>query len=228
MKVMAFNGSPRKNNGNTVALLKSALQGARSNGAETELVHLYDLDFSGCISCFSCKRLSRKQDGVCAIQDDLAPVLDRIKEADALILGTPVYYGAESAATRSFLERLCFPYLKYSKDGRSLFPRRIHTAMIYTMNVPDPMLQPMGYDRMFAMTQGMLQSHFGPCEVLLSTDTLQYDDYDKYEAEIFDKDAKRERHAKVFPGDCRRAFELGVRMASGEVPDPKPMPWHTK
>jgi multimeric flavodoxin WrbA len=226
MKVMAFNGTPRKKKWNTVTLLNNALQGAQSNGAETELVQLYDLKFSGCISCFSCKRLSRKVDGVCSVQDDLTPVLDRVKEADALIIGTPVYYGAESAATRAFLERLCFPYLKYSKDGRSLFSRRINTAMIYTMNSPDLMLPQIGYDRMFAMTQMVLRMHFGACELFLSTDTLQYSDYDKFEAEAFDKNAKRQRHAKVFPDDCRRAFELGVRIASGEVPEPDPIPWH--
>jgi len=225
MKVMAFNGSPRKKKWNTVTLLNNALQGAHSTGAETELVQLYDLKFSGCISCFTCKRLSRKKDGVCSVQDDLTPVLDRVKHADALIIGSPVYYGAESAATRAFLERLCFPYLKYSKDGRSLFPRRINTAMIYTMNAPDQILQRIGYDRMFAMTQMTLGMHFGACELLLSSDTLQYSDYDKYEAEAFDKNAKQQRHTKVFPDDCTRAFALGVRMASGKVPDPKPMPW---
>jgi multimeric flavodoxin WrbA len=225
MKVMAFNGSPRKKKWNTVTLLNNALQGAQSNGAETELVQLYDLKFSGCISCFSCKRLSRKKDGVCSVKDDLTPVLDRVKQADALIIGSPVYYGAESAATRAFLERLCFPYLKYSKDGGSLFPRRINTGMIYTMNAPDQILQRIGYDRMFAMTQMTLGMHFGACELLLSSDTLQYSDYDKYEAEAFDKNAKRQRHTKVFPDDCTRAFALGVRMASGKVPDPKPMPW---
>ena len=57
MKVMAFNGSPRKKKWNTVTLLKSALEGAASVGAETELVQLYDLDFSGCMSCFSCSSL---------------------------------------------------------------------------------------------------------------------------------------------------------------------------
>jgi len=53
MKVIAFNGSPRKTKWNTVTLLENALEGAKSVGAETELVQLYDLSFSGCISCFS-------------------------------------------------------------------------------------------------------------------------------------------------------------------------------
>ena len=222
MKVLAFNGSPRKKKWNTITLLDNALQGARSAGAETELVQLYDLSFSGCISCFSCKKLSRKEDGVCAVQDDLTAVLDRVKEADALIIGTPVYYGSESAATRAFLEPLCFPYLKYAKNMQSLFPRRINTAMIYTMNVPEEMLQPMGYDWLFNKTKMMLERHFGACELLLSTNTLQYNDYNQFESEIFDKEAKVKRHAEVFPEDCKRAFELGVRMASGKNPELNP------
>ena len=54
MKVIAFNGSPRKN-WNTAMLLEKALEGAKSEGAETELIHLYDLNYNGCISCFACK-----------------------------------------------------------------------------------------------------------------------------------------------------------------------------
>ena len=61
----------------------------------------------------------------------------------------------------------------------------------------------------------MLEMHFnGSCELLLSTDTLQYSDYDKYESEMFDKEAKARRHAEVFPRDCERAFEMGIRMGS--------------
>lgn len=216
MKILAFNGSPRKKNWNTVTLLEAALQGSRSVGADTELVHLYDLRFSGCISCFHCKKRNRKTHGVCAVQDDLSQVLDRIRDVDALIIGSPVYYGTESASTRAFLERLCFPYLNYSKEMKSLFPRRMNTAMIYTMNVTHEMLEAMHFDKHFDLTRQMLAMHFGACALLLSTDTLQYDDYDKYESEMFDKNAKTKRHAEVFPRDCERAFELGVSMASGE------------
>ena len=213
MNVMAFNGSPRKKNWNTVTLLNNALEGAASAGAETELIQLYDLNFSGCISCFSCKKISREKDGVCAVQDDLTSVLDRVRNTDALIIGTPVYYGAESASTRALLERLCFPYNKYSKDRKSLFPRRISTALIYTMNVGQELLGTLGYDRQFSITKTALQRHFGTCELLLCTDTLQFDDYSRYESEMFDREAKIKRHAEVFPEDCRRAFDLGVRVA---------------
>jgi len=220
---MAFNGSPRKTNWNTVTLLKHTLEGAASAGAETELVQLYSLKFSGCISCFSCKKISRTEDGVCAVQDDLTPVLDRVRNADALIVGTPVYYGSESASTRALLERLCFPYHKYSKDGKSLFPRRINTALIYTMNVNEDWLKMAGYEQHFGLTRMTLQMHFGACEVLVSTDTLQYSDYDKYESEMFEAKSKVTRHADIFPKDCKRAFELGIRMTSGQVQESEPM-----
>lgn len=218
MKVMAFNGSPRKKQWNTVTLLEKALEGAASAGAETELVQLYDMSFSGCTSCFGCKSLSRKADGICLFKDDLTPVLERVQNADAFVIGTPVYYGTESASTRALLERLCYPCNKYSKDVTiSLFPKRIPTGLIYTMNADEEFKKALGYDRQFGLTRTVLERSFGACELLLSIDTLQYSDYDKFESEKFDKEAKLKRHAEVFPEDCKRAFELGVRLASGKI-----------
>ena len=77
MKVVAFNGSPRKT-WNTAQLLEKAMEGLASGGAETTLVHLYDLDFKGCKSCFGCKLKGAKSYGKCAIQDDLTPVLAQV------------------------------------------------------------------------------------------------------------------------------------------------------
>ena len=214
MKILALNGSPRKKKWNTATMLENVIKGAQSAGADTELIHLYDLKYSGCISCFTCKKIDRNENGVCAVQDDLTPVLQRVKECDALVIGTPVYYGSETASTRALLERLFFPYLKYAKDMSVLFPRRIKTGLIYTMNVPDSWLEPFGYDKRFEATRSQLERYFGPCELLLATDTMQYSDYDKYESEMFDKAAKIKRHEEVFPQECRKAFELGVRLAS--------------
>ncbi len=212
MHVIAFNGSPRKTKWNTVTLLNKVLEGAASTGAQTELVQLYDLRFSGCISCFSCKRLHRKVDGLCAVQDDLTQVLHRVREADALVIGSPVYYGTESAATRALLERLCFPYNRYAKDRTCTFPRRIKTALLYTMNVTNEMIGPMGYDKHFSLTQSTLERHFGPCELLLATNTLQYSDYSKYESELFDVTMKTMQHDQLFPRTCEQAFQLGQRL----------------
>lgn len=74
MKVLAINGSPRKT-WNTATLLKKALEGAASQGAVTELVHLYDLTYKGCTSCFACKMIGGPSNGRCAMQDELRPIL---------------------------------------------------------------------------------------------------------------------------------------------------------
>jgi len=90
MNVLAINGSPRKH-WNTAMLLNKALEGAASQGAETELIHLYDLNYKGCISCFACKLKGGNSYGKCAYQDDLTTVLEKIETADAVILGSPIY-----------------------------------------------------------------------------------------------------------------------------------------
>jgi multimeric flavodoxin WrbA len=112
MKALAINGSPRKT-WNTATLLKKALEGAASQGAETELIHLYDLNFKGCTSCFACKLKGGKSYGHCGFKDELSPILDKIPQIDVLILGSPIYFGAITGELKSFLERLIFPYYVY-------------------------------------------------------------------------------------------------------------------
>jgi len=107
MKIVAINGSPRKT-WNTATLLNKALEGAASQGAETQLIHLYDLNFKGCISCFACKTKGGKSYGQCAVQDDLTPVFKSIEEADAILLGAPIYLGRISGMMGAFFERLLF------------------------------------------------------------------------------------------------------------------------
>ncbi|MBU0968550.1 MAG: flavodoxin family protein [Proteobacteria bacterium] len=211
MKVMAFNGSPRKK-WNTATLLEKALEGAAAQGAETRLVHLYDLDYKGCISCFACKTRGGKSYGTCAVQDDLTSLFAEIKEADAIILGSPIYFGDVSGEMRSFLERLLFPHLVYSSPPRSLFPRKIRTAWIYTMNVLEEMAKQLGYDRFFNSNAQFMERIFGHCQSLMCYDTCQFKDYAKVVADRFDPDKKQQRRREVFPLDCRKAFALGAAL----------------
>ena len=77
---MFFNASPRKG-WNTHKMLEAAKAGAEEAGAVTELVNLYDIKFPGCKSCFACKLKNAKTGGVCAIRDDLRPILERARKA---------------------------------------------------------------------------------------------------------------------------------------------------
>ena len=83
MKAMFFNGSPRKN-WNTAKMLEAAAEGAREAGAETEAVNLYDFPFAGCKSCFACKIKNARTNGVCALRDNLRPILERARRRTCL------------------------------------------------------------------------------------------------------------------------------------------------
>ncbi len=215
MKVMAVNGSPRKA-WNTATLLKKALKGAASQGAETELVHLYDLKFTGCTSCFACKIRGGKSYGRCAIKDDLRPILQKVEEVDALILGSPIYFSEVSGEMRSFLERLLFPFFTYTDPPQSLFPQKIPTGFIYTMNITEEMMKDWGYERIFANNQMLLQLAFGSSESLCSCDTLQFKDYAKVVADRWDPEKKARRRREVFPRECEKAVAMGARFAQGK------------
>jgi len=210
MKIIGINGSPRKD-WNTATLLNKALEGAVSQGAETELIHLYDLHYKGCISCFSCKLKDGKNYGKCAVNDALTPIFGRIEEADALILGSPIYLGAVTGEMRSFLERLIFPYLVYDMQRSSLFKKKISVGFIYTMGAPEDWIKEMGYEQHFKLMEMLSGRIFGAAESLLVTDTYQFDDYAKYVAPVMDVEAKAKRRREVFPADCQKAFEMGAR-----------------
>ncbi len=214
MKVLAVNGSPRKK-WNTATLLEKALAGAASQGAETELVHLYDLDYRGCTSCFACKLKGGVSYGKCAMRDGLTPLLEKIARVDALLLGSPIYFGTVTGEMKSFMERLLFQYLVYTRPPGSLFDRKISTAFIYTMNVPEEVMKEYHYPIHIGLNENVLRRTFGEAETLCSFETLQFEDYDKVVFSYFDPEERRERHRTVFPGECRKAFELGARLASG-------------
>jgi multimeric flavodoxin WrbA len=211
MKVMAINGSPRKN-WNTATLLQKALDGAASQGAETEIVHLYELNYKGCVSCFACKTKNGPSYGRCAVKDDLTPVLKKVEIVDAIIFGSPIYYGSVTGEMKSFMERLLFPYSIYTSPPGTLFPRKISTGFIYTLNASEEMSKKLGHDRHFAANAMLLERIFGPSEILCSYDTYQFEDYSRYVAPRFDPLKKAKRRAEVFPMDCENSFAMGARL----------------
>jgi len=99
MKVLGIVGSPRKG-GNTEILVREALSAAREAGAETEIVLAADKNIAGCDGCSSCR-----QTGVCRIKDDMQPIYKQLERADAVIFGTPVYFGSVTAQAKAIMDR---------------------------------------------------------------------------------------------------------------------------
>lgn len=113
MKVIGFNGSPR-NNANTATLVQAVLQGAASKGAETRLVNLNELNMKGCQGCGACK----VKPGKCAQKDDLSPLLEELKEVDAIVLGSPIYWFRVSGQLKMLVDRF-YCYLGEETDPAS-------------------------------------------------------------------------------------------------------------
>ena len=212
-KIIAVNGSPRSG-WNTGTLVRDAAEGAREAGAEIEVIDLYKLGkYSGCISCFGCKR--EKNLGRCVCRDELLPVLDKIREADGLILGTPVYLGEATAGFRALYERLVFQYISYKKEPRSYAERKIPVTLIFTGNAPEAFFNGPVYGKLVENYKNTLSGFIGPTRVLISADTLQVDDYSPFGWTMFDPEAKKRRREEVFPGERAEARHLGEEMVKG-------------
>ena len=111
---MVVNAGPRKGF-NTDTLLCEAANGAQAAGAEIQRFDLFRLEkYTGCISCFGCKKERFK--GKCICRDGLMPVLDAIREADGLIIGSPNYLSEMTASFRALYERLIFQNLTYNLE----------------------------------------------------------------------------------------------------------------
>jgi multimeric flavodoxin WrbA len=210
VKALGINGSPRKK-WNTATLMGYALEGAGAQGAKTELLHLYDYDYKGCISCFACKKRGGKSYGKCAVKDGLTPVLKKVREADVIILGSPIYFGTVTGEMR-FLERLFFPLMTYTDPPGSLLSRKVRTAFIYTLGATQEIARERGFDKHIAANEMLMKMILGASETLCSYDTYQFEDHSKVYAPRFDPEKKAKVRAEVFPIDCEKTFGMGTRL----------------
>lgn len=100
MKVLALNGSPRKG-GNTDVLLAAVIQGVEKGGNEVEVVRLNKLTFRGCQNCGGCD-----ETGVCILEDDLAPLYDKVLTIKKFIIASPIYFYGVTAQAKAFIDRM--------------------------------------------------------------------------------------------------------------------------
>lgn len=207
-KIIAVNAGPRMG-WNTETLITQASKGAEEAGAQVQRFDLFRLEkYTGCISCFGCKKERFK--GHCICRDGLTPVLDAIREADGLIIGSPNYLGEMTASFRALYERLIFQNLTYNVETPCCNDRMIPVLLIMTSNAPDTY-----YAQLLENYRQTLSRFVGPARVLVSGNTLQLKDYGKtdWEWTLFDPEDKRIRHETVFPQECKKAFEMGKELA---------------
>lgn len=109
MKALLINGSPRANECTYTALneLRNTLE---SEGIETELIHIGNKNIRGCIACRKCREI-----GKCVFDDIVNEVAPKLAEADAFVIGAPVYYASPAGGAISFLDRLFFSTMNIDK-----------------------------------------------------------------------------------------------------------------
>ena len=208
MKTIVINASPRKD-WNTAKLMKSAQEGAESVGAETEYVDLYDLNFTGCRSCLVCKMKDMER-CKCFWKDDLSPLIDKVFDADALLVGIPIYMGEPASQYKAFIERLIFVALSY--DGGNYFEGKINVGLVYTMNAPKEYYES-DYKGKFSDFENLFSFLNGEVEIYPSCNTVQVSDYSKYNMGIFNEADKKEFNKKQFPVDLDEAYKMGANLS---------------
>jgi multimeric flavodoxin WrbA len=123
IKVVALNGSARKG-GNTAILLRCVLKELENEGIETELIELSGATIHGCLACRKC---SQNKDRRCAQKGDMGNALiDKMTEADGILLGSPTYVADVTPEIKALMDRACL----VSKANGGLFRRKVGAAVV--------------------------------------------------------------------------------------------------
>jgi len=123
MKVVAFNGSPRKD-GNTTILINHVFRELEKEGVETELVQLSGKKIHGCIACYKC---FENKDQRCAVKDDIAnECIEKMIKAQGVILGSPVYFTDVTAEMKALIDRAGF----VSRANGGMYKNKVGAAVV--------------------------------------------------------------------------------------------------
>ncbi len=201
MNVIAINGSPRKD-GNSVELLNEWIEGFKylHKEADVEVINLYDYSYTGCRSCFACKRKGGKFYGTCPIRDGLHDMIPKVQHADAVAIAAPIYFGSINGYTKAFLERLLFCVTTYRGGHESVAPKEWAEAH--------------GYERQWDEIEWYIANALRkPVHRVVSYYTYQFKHYEDYEMEMFSEEDKRKYKAVHFPEDLKKAWYAGIDVA---------------
>jgi multimeric flavodoxin WrbA len=122
--VLIVNGSPRKN-GNCAALVERVAAGARAGGGAVEVFNLAEMDIRPCDACDSCQEAGG---GICVIRDEMQSLYPRLREADAIVIASPIYWFSVTAQTKLFIDRC---YALQGAAGNVLGGKRFGVVLTY-------------------------------------------------------------------------------------------------
>jgi multimeric flavodoxin WrbA len=216
MKVLALNATCRKN-GTTSSLVEKALQGAASVGAQTEHLLLKDYDIRHCTNCLQCYADLESEIAPCTQDDDMTYILEKVKEADGILLGSPVHMGFVTGRMWVFMERACWRLCRPTGE------------MLGLKGCPEPRLTDKPRASASIVTAGVVSEEFRPycdagTEWLKSNVPMMFNGefvVDQYAAACFPKKleggewSKALFHRKLTEAQQREAYHVGKTLAVG-------------
>ena len=186
VKIVAFMGSPRKN-GNVDIILNEIIKGANENNAKIKKYYLNDMNIKGCQGCLYCRK-----NYSCAFKDDMSQVYEDIKDADYVIIGSPVYICQVSAQTKLLLDRF-YPLTTIDKGKHTPRFGNKKLIMVYTQAAPFTMFFKKYFKYTAKHLKGMGLNHY---KTIIAT-------------KAFEKNSTS-KNMKVL----NKAYKLGVKISS--------------
>ena len=204
MKIYALNAGPRKG-WNSDEMLESFIKGVRDTAPDIDIekVHIYDLDFKGCRSCFACQ-LKATENGHCLFRDGATELIRGIKSGGGLVFASPVYFFDVPSQMRAILERLFYP----GSAGRE-----IPVTAIYTMNQRQKNM-----DKYFKRHLDDIafffrnEFHTEPEQIYVQN-TLHWKNPEKFLFPPEQYEDKAKYREAQYPADLQTCYDAGVRFA---------------
>lgn len=215
MRILALNATYRPEQ-TTTRLTEKALEGAASVGAQTEMILLRDHDIQYCQNCLTCYKDTESEIGPCVIDDDVRSILEKIREADGILLTSPVHNGFVTGLMTAFMERISWTLcrstgeimgLKGCPEPRLTDKARASASIVSAGCIPEPMRE--YCDTGTPWLKGM-------AEVLFNGEFL----YDMYASAVFTKELEGDEWHRAFlfreltDAQFREAFDLGKNLAT--------------
>jgi multimeric flavodoxin WrbA len=194
MKILAINASPRIG-GNTDILTDKALEGARSEGVEIEKVVLTNYKFSPCLEC---EKINH--DGTCLVGDDFQIIFEKIREADALIFASPIFFGSISAQAKMLIDRFQCAWTGEHIFKNQYFKKAKNGAFIA--------VEASNREDFFDNAKAIVKNLFAVIKV-------------KYAQEIFVTGVDGKQDILKHPEVLKTAFELGQNLVLSSIKEAK-------
>ena len=207
MKTVVINAGPKRRDMNA-QLARSAAKGAESVGSQVEYVDLYKLDLCGCRSCLICKQEGKS--GKCYWRDELSPLIERILDADCLLIAAPIFFTEPTSHYRALIERLIFCILSYDATP-PYYESKLNVGLFFTMNMPKELYDT--YRGSIEFSANSLSMLNGEVKVYPVFNTLQVRDYSKYSMAAFNEEDKTAYREENFPIDLENAFKIGAELS---------------